>query len=65
MHKAEMKASIMILFVCIGIIGLTFIAIALFTQIPWFIKIGFVLVGVFILMSIAIGLKRVSKIEYG
>jgi len=65
MQKAQMKASIMILFVCIGMIGLTFIAIALFSQIPWYIKIGFVLVGVFILMSITLGLKRVTKIEYG
>jgi hypothetical protein len=45
MHKAEMKASIMSLFVCIGIIGLTFIAFALFTQIQWFIKTTFVLMG--------------------
>jgi hypothetical protein len=65
MHKAEFKATVFVLLIFLGIVGLALISVGIYSQFFIEIKLVIFALGIIFLISSGIGFKNFKKIEFG
>jgi hypothetical protein len=65
LHKTEFEATIFILLIFLGVVGLALISISLYSQFFIEIKLLIFALGILFLTASGVGFKNFKKIEFG